>query len=141
VSGSDSRCVIIPVNSTLAPAVELCSVYRLPQDPGIHEDHGGCRRGGLPFVCGIRRYLSSLLTSIRAHCQIPHNEFIAGFRDIFVDVTGTINIWATWEQGELQLVSMRDLEPSQCAILLMSPPETVMAIAASRSENDARNAR
>jgi U3 small nucleolar RNA-associated protein 22 len=37
--------------------------------------------------------------------QIPRGEFIAAFRDVFVDITGTINVWATWEQGELQLVS------------------------------------
>lgn len=39
--------------------------------------------------------------------QIPANEFLEAFSNVFVDPTHTVNIFANWEQGEIDLVSNR----------------------------------
>lgn len=36
---------------------------------------------------------------------VPRPEFLAAYTDVFVDPTGTVNIFAGWEKGDVQLVS------------------------------------
>lgn len=36
---------------------------------------------------------------------VPRSEFVGAFTDILVDPTGTVNVFAQWEKGDVQLVS------------------------------------
>jgi U3 small nucleolar RNA-associated protein 22 len=56
------------------------------------------------------------VTSTEVACsQIPQGEFVKAFKDVLVDHTGSVNVLAGWEKGDVDLVC--------CPLTLLSGTE------------------
>ncbi|ORY28154.1 Nrap protein [Naematelia encephala] len=72
--------------------------------------HWGALRAAWELLAHGDFVKSPVFLSASGDPAIPYREFVSAYQHVLVDVTGSINVFAGWEQGEVQLLQLHARE-------------------------------